>query len=97
MRTAFRKIGLALSAAAVLFTTVCLPLHYHEDQAQNSQPTHCSLCHFSKEGKASGVAATFQGLPGAAPEAAVSIAQADPLLVLLSGQVPQRAPPIALS
>ncbi|HSA60067.1 MAG TPA: hypothetical protein VLJ37_10330 [bacterium] len=97
MRTVFRKIGLALSAAAVLFTAVCLPLHYHEDQAQHSQSSHCSICHFSKEGKASGVAAAFQGPPCAPSEGTVSVVQADPLLVLLTGQVPQRAPPAALS
>lgn len=97
MRSAFRKFGLALSAAAILFTTICLPFHDHEDQAQNSQPSHCSICHFSKEGKAPGAAATFQGLPDTAPEATIYLAQADPLLVRLTGQVPQRAPPAALS
>ncbi len=93
MRSRFRKIGLLFSAAAVLFTAFVLPLHHHEEGAPNNRPAHCSVCHFSKEGKTSSVTGSVSGVPIPLREMSVILGLRLPDLPLFAGYVSQRAPP----
>jgi hypothetical protein len=50
MAPVFRKIGLALSAAALLVTAICLPIHAHAGD-EEAAPSHCEVCHFAGKAK----------------------------------------------
>lgn len=61
-----KKLGLILSTTAVLFIAVCLPLHYHTEEAQATSKAECVICHFSREARTSHPTPsfTFSYIPG---------------------------------
>ncbi len=95
MRSGLRKIGLALSAVALLVTAVCLPLHYHANESAASDSAHCAVCHFAKDSRSASPSASFQVAPIADSGNPLAIVEERTFVFRNVRTVSSRAPPQA--
>ena len=90
-----KKLGLILSTAAVLFIAVCLPLHYHAEEAQTASKADCVVCHFSREARASNPTPSFISTSLLGEGILVQNRSSSPLIAAFEGIRSTRAPPVA--